>query len=413
MKNALLLYSWRGLFQEEIEATEITSRSDARKLAPFVDFNHRQLIWVNWTYLPKDKKWRKAHFRHYPKGQGKLLINRNISQEISKRKKHINESNIHKSTKETIATFLRRLLVEKKGLTWSFLDRRNSSFPLSGNLLSNVVSVETEYRITTPFNKKYELDIALLGEKIYNKQPVLAGIEVEFTHEFELLKCLICKAAGFPLLSVDLTDFDKNEITEKICIKRLLETTANSGDKRRRNYVYIHNMLYPLFLDVPHEIDLPNTHQFIIFVDDSKFEDIIDKLNILRQCLNLSKKSVLVQPVNCTNEQMRTMLENEGSIAGHDWKDYNDKRYIRLILEKPRNKTGPLYRYHIVMSNLLNSYYQTLVGYKYMAGIHNEKINEHTWKVYQPSKKQPVSLVPKHMSEPVLSILNALEQLEK
>jgi hypothetical protein len=413
MKNALLLYSWRGLFQEEIEATAITSRSDARKLAPFVDFNHKQLLWVNWTYLPTDKRWRKAHFRHYPKGHGKLSINRNISQEITKREKYISESDIHKSTKETIATFLRKLLDEQKGLTWSFLDKRNSSFSLSGNLLSNVVSVETEYAITTPFNKKYRLDIALLGEKIYNKQPVLAGIEVEFSNEFELLKCLICKAAGFPLLSVDLTDFDKNEITKKICIKRLLETTKNSGDKRRRNYVYIHNMLYPLFLDTPQELNLPETHQFIIFADDSKIEDIVDKLNILRRCLNLSKKSVLVQPVNCTNEQMKAMLENEGSIAGHDWRDYNDKRYIRLILEKPRNKKGNLYQYHIVMSNLLNSHYQTLVGYKYRSGIHNENVDEHTWGVYQPSKKQYVSLVPKHVSEPVLSILNALEQLEK
>lgn len=413
MKKALLLYSWRGLFQEEIEATAITSRSDARKLAPFVDFNHKQVLWVNWTYLSRDKRWRKAYFRHYPKGQGKLSINHNISQEIAKREKYVSESDIHKSTKETIAEFLKKLIDKQKVLTWSFIDKRNSSFPLSGNLLSNVVSVETEYVITTPFNKKYRLDIALLGEKIYNKQPVLAGIEVEFSNEFELIKCLICKAAGFPLLSVDLADFDKNKITEEICIKRLLETTKNSGDKRRRNYVYIHNMLYPLFLDTPHELSLPDTHQFIIFADDSKIEDIVEKLSKLRQCLNLSKKSVLVQLVNCANQQMKSMIENEGSIAGHDWRYYNDKRYIRLILEKPKNKNGALYQYHIVMSNLLNSYYQTLVGYKYRAGIYNDKIDEHTWQVYQPSKKQYVSLVPKHVSEPVLSILNALEKLDK
>jgi hypothetical protein len=157
-------------------------------------------------------------------------------------------------------------------------------------------------------------------------------------------------------------------------------------------------------------------HQYIIFVKDEQFDDLLRWLNNLKQCLSLYNNEVLIQPQPCTNAQTLKIMENEGSIAGHDWRDYNEKRYIRVSLDKPKKKSGPLYKYHLVMANLLSSHCEALVGYKNRLGISNDDPNNPLWDVLikdDNDKIKKVNFLPKHVSEPVSSILKALDKLEK
>jgi hypothetical protein len=94
---------------------------------------------------------------------------------------------------------------------------------------------------------------------------VLGAIEIEHTHEVELLKTLLYQSLGFPLFTINISDIDYDEITEEWCIKRLTETKGTSEDQRRRNYVYIHNMLYPVYLSGYESWQLGDRHQYIIF----------------------------------------------------------------------------------------------------------------------------------------------------
>jgi len=414
MDEALKLYSWQGFLTEKVKATEIKSRADLRKHGSlFADKDKKKLVyWVNWGKLEKTNRWRRAHFKHYPKDSSvKHYPSQNV--EIEERQKKKGESPKHKLVKDYLVTLLKRMIANGKPAIWSFVDPRISQFPLTGNLLSDVIDVQQEYSVQTSFGKMYKLDIALIGEKIRNKPIILGAIEIEFNHEFELLKCLICKSSGFPLISIDITEVKENEITEKWCESTLLETTTTSGDDRRRNYVYIHDMLYPVYVDIPDDILKETRHQYIVFVNDEEYEQLLKWLNILKESLGINGNEVLIQPVNCNNDQMLTMLRNDGSIAGHDWASYNNKRYIKVNLDRPKIKSGNLYKYHLIMANLLNSYFETLVGYKYKLGVTNHNPDDHIWSVWhkQANGGSRIKVLPKHVSEPVRSIMEILKQL--
>ena len=415
MDEALRLYSWHGVLTEKLKATEIKSRADARKYGPYADEKKKLVYWVNWGRLRKTDRWKRAHFKHYPKNSStKHYTSQNIINEIDERDQRKGESIKHKAVKDYITALLKRMISERSPAKWSFVDKRISHFPLTGNLLSDVIDIRQEYPIQTPFGKDYKLDIALIGAKIREKPIILGAIEIEFNHEFELLKCLICKSSGFPLISIDITEVKENEITEKWCESTLLETTMTSGDDRRRNYMYIHDMLYPVYVDIPENILKETRHQYIVFVSNEKYEQLLAWLNTLKESLGINGNDVLIQPVNCNNDQMLSMLENEGSIAGHDWASYNNKRYIRIKLNRPKIKSGNLYKYHLAMANLLNSYSETLVGYKYRLGEINYKPDEHLWSVWQKQDNggNRVRILPKHVSEPVRSIMDILKHLE-
>ena len=415
MDEALKVYGWRGILAESLKATEIKSRADARKLGPFADHDHKRVLWVNLGVTKETGKIRKRHFRHYPKNSGKTGGYRSVNEEMDEREKARGESSKHLRVKDSLFKIFERMVKEKQPARWSFVDKRISEFPLSGNLLSEVVSIEREYSIHTPFGKKYELDIALLGQKVREQPIILGGIEIEFTHEFEMLKCLLCKSLGFPLVCLDITEVSENEITEKWCEERLLETTTNSDDALRRNYIYIHEMLYPVYMDIPSNILKENRHQYVIFCKDREFDKLVNWLKELKVLLGIQDNTILIQPVNCTNDQMRKIIENEGSIAGHNWRDFNGSRFIRVNLDKPVTKSGPLYKYHLLMAHLLNGYFETLVGYKYRCGVSNKQLDDHVWKIlrFESNQLRHISILPKHVSEPVISILAILSNLQK
>jgi hypothetical protein len=193
----------------------------------------------------------------------------------------------------------------------------------------------------------------------------------------------------------------------------LSETTTSSDDQRRRNYIYVHDSLYPVYMDVPSDLNKELRHQYVIFIRDENFESLLKLLNRLRESLGIVGNEVLIQPVPCKNDQMLTMLKNEGSIAGHDWANYNASRYIRVTLDRPVSKSGPIYRYHLAMANLLNAYYETLVGYKYRPGLYNEDPSDPVWQtwVVEDGRVKKIPIIQKHVSEPLGSIMTILESL--
>lgn len=415
MKSALRLYSWEGLQKEWIDAIKIKSHSDARKLAPFMDEYKKPLSWVNWS-KPRavSNKKTKPYFRHYPEGVKSKRKYITLHEELIEKAK-IAETDTHLKAKQILADYLVRLIENGQELKWAYKDERVSDFSMTGDLLSGVKQIQTEYRYKTPFfDKEYKFDIALLGN-IITKEPILLGaIEIEKENKFGLLKCLICKSLGFPLISVNIDELKLEDITDEWAKNVLSETTKNSSDGLRRNYIYLHNSLYPVYANIPDRFRNGNKHQFIISCKPEDLGKLANYLRSYQEKFNLSNEEAHIDTpkINRDNEQSVKMFKNEGSIAGKEWQEYNSDRYIRLTLKVPHMKSGDLYYFHLVVARLLNAHFQTLVGYKYSKGIVNDDIINPIWvtDVYDFEQKEykQVRILQKQMSEPIQPIIDYL-----
>ena len=414
MNKALLVYSWQGILAEEIFATEIKSREQALKLGPFVGEGHRLVYWRKAVFEDK-KKLRSQHFCKYPKGNPSKSHLPDIKQEFEDRISQKRESPKHKKAKLAVANLLRQWLLEGKELSWGFNDPRASDFSFSGNLLADVVDVKTEYLIRTPFGNEYQLDIVLLGKKVVNEPIILGGIEIEFTNKLDMSKCLFCKCLGFPLMTIDVEELKEVEIDETWAHTALVETTTSSSDGRRRNFIYLHDVLYPVFANFPYSLIKDDHHQFIIFVKENYFEKLTSLLILLKNALALSDSSAHITSTKITNEQTKTTVENAGSIAGPLWREFNPNGYILVTLKRPVDKTGSVYKFHLVMANLLNAHFETLVGYKLKRGAKNWETDEAYWirGEWIDGQTKRHRILRKHLSEPVSSILRVLDTLEK
>lgn len=419
-RSAVRVYSpitW--YLSEEIFAKDIKSREDARKLGPFCDSTHIDLmLWVNWG-TRKDGRKTKPYFRRYAdKKVTQQYFQKRIQEELAIVER-TRTTHVHQKIQDCLESVLNKLIAKQKSLDWAYNDVRLSDFPLSGNLLSDVINVEKEYKIRPPFcDKEYRLDIALLGERIYRKPIVLGAIEIEYTHEAELLKTLLCKSCGFPIFTLNVKDAIEDEITDEWCMQRLLETTETSVDSRRRNYIYIHNMLYPVFLSNYDGWEVGGKHQYLVFNDEEQNE-LRGLLEILRQHLNLTKADVniMVNNLNPNDQGSKTLFENEGPIAGPDWREYNPKSFIRIVLKRPKGKQGPLYKYHLALTQLLTLRYDCLVGYKLQTGHMHEDKERPIWHVKQKELVSEKSIhytwhekrfCPKKVSEPVRKIIELM-----
>lgn len=412
METALKLVSWLGRQKEKTYAVNIKSHSNARKLAPFLDEEGKPLTWVNWS-KPKigTNKKTKPHFRHYPVGKEKTSKRYvTIDEEIEDKEK-ISESILHRTAKEALLAYLQKLVEQKSSLKWAYKDDEISDFALTGDLLYGVESIQKEYRYKTPFlTKEYRFDIALLGRKL-GKEPIILGvIEIEKENKFGLLKCLICKSLGFPLISINIEELTIDDITQDWCEKVLRETTENSEDGLRRNYIYIHNALYPIYTNIPNNYRRENKHQYIIFSKENEFDKLIKLLEGYRDLLQIPKEQIHIDKptLNKDNPQSLKMFENEGSIAGKEWADYNKNRYIRLTLEVPKGNNYNLYFYHLVIARLLNAHFETLVGYKYSKGVTNNDIDNLYWSF--TSFNKVTRIIQKQMSEPMQPVIDYLQE---
>ncbi|MCB1132900.1 MAG: hypothetical protein KDN05_17380, partial [Verrucomicrobiae bacterium] len=181
----------------------------------------------------------------------------------------------------------------------------------------------------------------------------------------------------------------------------------------RFNFFYLHPFLYPVFLNPPPEFKLERRHQFVIFAESERLLKIRKCLESLREALNLNQRDVVIQPVPRKNSQVASQFENEGSIAGHDWTDYNKDEYLRVTLDRPTPGNRNNLFFHLTMAKLVNADYPALVGYKYEKGIGNWNPEEPLWmKPVLPSDDSVtlVRIAPKHVSEPIDSILRVIQR---
>lgn len=401
--------------REEIEAISIKSREDARKLGPFCNSEREMYYWVNWGTKHDGKKIRPYFRRYSDKDRSFIHIRKILDDEIEIVNKY-KQNSIHKKVQDVLMEALTKLIDEGKTIDWYFKDERLTDFTLSGNLLSDVTHASKEYRIKPPFVDHYSLDIALLGPKVHSKNIILGAIEIEHTHEVDMLKTLLCKALGFPLLTFNISDASIDDITEEWCINRLTETRLDSDNGRRRNYVYLHNMLYPVYLSGYEAWGLGEKHQYVIFPKEHDIDNLFKYINTLKLSLSLNDDDVKVMPVNINNNDKGsiTQFENEGALAGDNWRSYNSNKFIRLILRRPEGKSGSLYKFHIILTQLLTLHIDCLVGYKHDIGKSNFDRSKPIWEVKRRelNPNAPPQYIwphkrfcPKRISEPINEIL--------
>jgi len=400
MKQAIQVYSTdKGWCSEAMDATQIKSHSHARKLAPFVDSENKLLYWVNWGKKKENKKSVVAHFKHYPNGS--RTIKTIVSEEIELKYKKSKESKEHIQAKKMILQLLSEFIDENKSLPWIYKDLEISEFPMSGDFLAGAVSVEDEYKISTPWGQEYRLDIAIVGKRIHSHPIVLAGIEIELTHKFDFSKALICKSLGFPLMSINIESYSLEEIDIGWARKALTESTQNSDDGLRRNYIYIHRMLSPIYINIPKKLNIELKHQYVIFTQ--KEETLLRYLNTLKSGLRLKDSQVNILKREDKNSDTHTELMNAGNLAGETWKKHNSSSYILLTLERPCGELNSLYYFHLVLTSLCNSSLDCLVGYKFERGMIHEVGSDLRW------TKKNFHIAPKRVSEPVIQILKYVD----
>lgn len=407
MKYAFKIWSWKGEREERVKATNISSPADARNKGPFVDDKGEPVFWVNWSKpTGPNNKSRPAHFSHYPKSEVKKKLNKDVASEFNNYKP--SESALHEKARIALTSYLDERIEKGENINWYFKDDSVSDYSLNGNLLANAESVETHYIYQTNFEISFEYDIAILGPKIGKERLILAVIELEKSHMFGFRKKLISKCLGFPLISISLDSLDIDEINVKWCSKILRETTTNSIDSLRRNYIYLHKSLYPIYLDIPKDYRKKNKHHFIVFSEYKSLNNIENILNRFKDRLGLSNKEVSITPVNFNPDEQTSisMFNNEGSIAGKSWDTINCSTFIRISTQIPNPKIGNLYLFHLVLSRLLNAHFECLIGYKPSNGMKNTNPDVNYWYSTYLKKK----IAPKSISEPIRPIINYLNR---
>ncbi|WP_241496295.1 hypothetical protein [Pseudomonas syringae] len=277
MDDVLVVFSRKGLFQTPVTAYEIKSREHYRKLWPLVtmDKPHRLVNWVSPCFNDEGKLKTRSYFRTYNGKRGARAGDYFITQEKA-RQLHIGESEEHRRAKQLIANELQHRLDAGLAMPWYYMDGTISQYHLAGNLLLGADRVTQEQSIKTPFGNAYRLDVAVLGKPILRHPMVLAGIEIELGHAFDGRKALASRSTGFPLISIDITDMNLEQLTPQWA-KQALTATKSSDDRgRRKTFIYLNDLLYPLYVQLPSTLIERDDfrHQFIVFAADEHLERV-------------------------------------------------------------------------------------------------------------------------------------------
>jgi len=418
MDEAVIVFSRKGLFQTRIRARDVRSREHARKLWPLVspDALKQLVTWVS-PIFENGKLRRRSHFRQLPADHA-YNPKAHFDDEEGRRQRAVQESPEHRRAKDLIAAELARRLTAGLAMPWSFKDVDASDYPLEGNLLLGAEGVVTEHPLETPFGSQFRLDVAVLGPPVQTEPMVLGGVEVELGHAFEGRKALIGKSLGFPLISIDITEMTLAEITPAWAQHVLTATTRSHEQGRRQTYIYLHDLLYPLYAQLPLFLDSEQRHQFLIFADDETLKKLVRWMNVLADKLGYPKGAVATAVVSGKNEQSRKMLERAGQVVGSDWKEFNDQRCLRLTLPRPKGPTDlRAHRFHMTMARLLLSHTEALVGYKYCNGVDNENPKEDVWIAHrwiaQSGTFTEHRVLPKRLAEPINRMLAVVTDLHR
>lgn len=415
MNEAIIVFSRSGLFSTSILARDVHSHEHSRKLWPLVTPTApRQMVtWVKPTF-ENDKLKRRSHFRTLPGARG-LNVAQIFEREEAARYRAAKESPEHSTAKHMVAEALRQRLQKGLAMPWYFKDQESSEYHLAGNLLLGAESVRTEELVKTSFGCDYRLDVAITSKQISKNPILLGGVEIEWAHQFDGRKALIGKSQAFPLISIDISGMTLDEITPEWADAALTDTTRSSGTGERKTYVYLHDLLYPLYLQLPNGLLKDTRHQFLVFAPDDDLSHLEKWAKKLQELVGLPKSAMAVSIVNARGEQSRKMLENAGEVVGDGWRRINSRQCLRLTVERPNPVDAPSHMFHLCMANLFLSHSDSLVGYKYMTGILNNNPSEDVWRhpKWNPETKQAdyYRILPKRLAEPRSSIVNVLNNL--
>ena len=416
MKDAVVVFSRNGIFTTTVTARDIRSHEHARKLWPLVTPSvPRQLVtWVKPTFAD-GKLMRRSHFRTLA-GARSLSVTQIFEQEEAARRKAVSESPEHSAAKHMIASALRHRLQNGLAMPWYFNDPDSSQYHLAGNLLLGAGGIHVEELVRTSFGCDYRLDVVIASKRVTKNPILLGGVEIEWGHQFDGRKALIGKSQAFPLVSIDISGMTLDEITPEWADAALTATTYSSDAGQRKTYVYLHDLLYPLYLQLPHGLVKETRHQFLIFAPDDDLSQLEKWAKKLQDLVGLRKSAMAVSIVNAKSEQSRKMLENAGQVVGSDWQRINSQQCLRLTVERPSPVDVAAHMFHLGMANLLLSHSDSLVGYKYQTGILNDDPTEDVWKhpKWNPQTKQAdyYRILPKRLAEPRSRILNILNTLD-
>ncbi len=414
MEEALVIFSRQGLFKRKIHASDIRSREHARKLWPLVTpMTPYELVgWVSPSF--KEHR-RKAYFRRPREGSSVQSMTDILTTMEGERQRKVGESPEHQKAKALLQAELQRLIDNGIPMRWRFKDSNVSDLALSGNLLLGATAAIQEHPITTPFGLSYRLDIAIVGAPISSQELILGGIEIELSHPFEGRKAMISKTQGFPLISVDISDMVLEEITPEWASHILELTTTDDPDGRRKSYVYLHDLLYPLYLVRPPYLmgKYHEKHQYHAFANDESLDQLRKWIQRLKEKLELSDGDVSTSLVKNSSDSSTKSLLTAGAIVGPDWQMFNDHQFLRITLRLPTEDDLRLYLLHITIARLLLSERPSLVGYQYRNGEANTAPEEDLWVCTRLIDKQleTIRILPKRLAEPVTRIMAVLDSL--
>lgn len=418
MDEAVVVFSRKGLFQTRITAREVRSREHARKLWPLIAPGaiQQMVTWVSPSF-EDGKLRRRSHFRQLPV-EKTYDFKAQFEEEETSRQRAVHENPEHRRAKELIAAELARRLAAGLAMTWAFKDANASDYPLEGNLLLGADQVVTEHPLDTPFGSRFRLDIAVLGPPIQTEPMVLGGVEIELGHAFDGRKALIGKSLGFALISIDITEMTMDDINAQWAEQALTATTRNHEQGRRQTYVYLHDLLYPLYAQLPTFLDSEQRHQYLVFSDDETLRRLVSWMNLLARTLDYPTGAIAVAIVNGKNEQSRKMLERAGQVVGPDWEQFNNHQCLRLTVPRPKGLADlQAHRFHMTMARLLLSHADALVGYKYRNGVDNNHPEDDVWVAHRWIANQKIHthhrVLPKRLAEPINRLMKVVSDLQR
>jgi hypothetical protein len=358
-----------------------------------------------------------GHFRTLS-GDRSINVQTHFDGEEGARVRAMGESKEHKRAKELIANALITRLQTNRAMPWSFADPDATDFYLRGNLLLGAESISTELNVKTAFGSTYRLDVGIVSAPIGKRPLLLGGIEIERDHAFDGRKALISKSQAFPLISIDITHMTLADITPQWADRALTETTSSNGDGRRKTFIYLHDILYPLYVQLPPMLaESDKSHQFLIFSSDDDLDKLLPWIKRLGQAVGFKEgPQYSISRVRSKSEQSEKMLINAGEVVGSGWELVNPDQCLRLTVQRPKTVFDkPAYLFHLTLAKLLLVEVDSLVGYKYMNGILNESTGEDVWvhSEWLPETRSYRNhrVLPKRLSEPHSHLMELLSGL--
>lgn len=371
--SAIYPFGRRG--QQLVVAAELNSHEHARKFWPLTAIpghagrtDRPQLVaWVR----PHVRAGRliQAHFRVLREATLEELVER-FDREEAQRQRESKESPEHARAKALVAAALERRRGQGLGLEWHYRDPKISDFSFSGNLLHAASRVQCEYPVPTSFGRNYRLDVAVLAEPLVKNPQVIAGIEIEWKHPFDGRKAMIAGSQAFVLISLDIGDMAIEELTEEWADRALTLTTQDDEAGRRRSFVYLHDLLYPLYQRMPADEPMSEaTQQLIVFAADGELQTFRQKVMMLVESVGIGKRDIVVQVFNAKSPQARRVVDNHGAIVGDGWEHVNPDACLLMTIPRFAVTDASSARFYLCVASLLLTRFNALVGYKYEPGI--------------------------------------------